>query len=121
MAVLTATAFYSGTNPVTATVNTATASDTLTYTAGGSQMLELDNTGGSLLTVVIAGTAPSAAYPIPNTHTFANLSAGLSVAVAIGTKRVINLDKISAFLAGSTAANNVTLSGASGLKITIYQ
>ena len=117
MAVLTTTAFYAGTNPVTATVNTASASDTFTYQAGTNQMIELDNTGGSPLTAIIVGTAASATYPVPNTHTTVNLATGLSVTIAAGVKKVINADKISAFLAGTGV---VTISGASGLKITIY-
>lgn len=117
MAVLTTTVFYSGTNPVTANVNTASISDTFTYQPGTNQMIELDNTTGSPLTAVIVGTAASAAYPIPNTHTTTNLSAGLSVTIAAGVKRIINADKISAFLAGTGV---VTISGAATLKITIY-
>ena len=118
MAALTSTAFYSGVNPVLATVNTASGSDTLTYLAGSSQMLVLENATAGSLTPNIVGTAASATYPVPNTHTTVNLSTGLSVVVGIGVKKVINLDKISAYLAGSGV---VTITGFTAGKITIYQ
>lgn len=117
MAVLTTTAFAAGNNPVTATVNTASASDTFTYVAGTNQMIELDNTTAGSLTVVIVGSAPNAAYPVPKTHTTVNLSTGLSVIIAAGVKKVINCDKISAFLDGTGV---VTVSGFTAGKVTIY-
>jgi len=120
MAVLTSTALQGVNGTVTATVNTASASDTMTYVAGTNQLVELDNTTGGSLTVVIKGTAPSATYPVAGTSTTIDLSAGLSIVVAAAAKKIINLDKITAYLAGSTAANNVTLSGAATLKITVY-
>ena len=117
MAVLTSTALAAGTGAVTATVNTASASDTMTYVAGTNQLVELDNTTGGSLTMNIKGSAPSATYPINKTGTTTDLSAGLSVVCAAGVKKTVNLDKISAYLAGN---NTVTLSGAATMKVTIY-
>ena len=117
MAALVTTVFDSSAVPVVATVNTASASDTITYVAGSNQMVELDNTTAGSLTVVIKGTAPSAAYFVPATGTNIDLTAGFSVVVAAGVKKVVNLDKISAYLVGTGV---VTLSGAATLKITIY-
>lgn len=116
MAALTSTSLnVSGVG--TATVNTATASDTLTYVAGTNQLVELYNPTAGSLTVVIKGSAPSATYSVPNTGTTVDLSAGLSVVVAASAKKFVNLDKISAYLAGS---GTVTFSGAAGLHITIF-
>jgi len=117
MAALTATSFSSASGEVTATVNTASASDTMTYVKGSGQLLELDNSTGGSLTLNIKGSAPSAAYVIPNTSDTKDLTAGKSVTVAAGVKKIINLDKISAYLDGN---GTVTLSGAATLKITIY-
>lgn len=99
----------------TATVNTLTASDTLTYTSGASQLLELDNQTGGSLTVVIKGSAPSASFAVHGTTI--DFSAGLSVTVAAGAKKFVNLDKIPKFLEGT---GTVTLTGATGLKVTCY-
>jgi len=102
----------------TATVNVATASDTLTYVSGANQFVELDNQTAGSLTVVIKGSAPSAAYVVPATGTTMDLSAGLSVTLAAGVCKFVNLDKISAYLAGN---GTVTLSGAAGLKVTVFK
>lgn len=117
MAALTVTSFSGVNGEVTATVNTASASDTFTYVKGSGQLLELDNTTGGSLTLVIKGSAPNAAYPIPNTSETKDLTAGKSITVAAGVKKIINLDKICAYLEGN---GTVTLSGAATLKITIY-
>lgn len=117
MAALTITTLAGASGVVTTTVNTASASDTLTYVAGTNQLVEMDNQTGGSLTLNIKGTAPSATYPVSNTSTTVDLSAGLSVVVAAGAKKVVNLDKISAYLVGTGV---VTLSGAATLKITVY-
>ena len=117
MAALTSTTLYNASGVATAVVNTASASDTLTYVSGSNQLIEMDNTTGGSLTLNIKGSAPSAAYGVPNTSTTVDLSAGLSVSIAAGAKKIINLDKISAYLAGTGV---VTLSGAATLKITVY-
>jgi hypothetical protein len=117
MAVLTSTVLQSAAGVATAVVNTASASDTLTYVAGTNQLVEMDNTTAGSLTLVIKGTAPSAAYPIVGTSTTTDLTTGLSVVLPAATKKIINLDKISAYLTGTGV---VTLSGAATLKITVY-
>lgn len=117
MAALTSTTLYSTSGVATTTVNTASASDTLVYSAGTNQLVEMDNTTGGSLTLNIKGSAPSATYPITNTSTTTDLSAGFNVVVGIGAKKIVNLDKISAYLAGT---GTVTLSGAATLKITVY-
>lgn len=118
MAVLTLSPLYSATGVVTPTVNTASASDTFTYTAGGNMLLELDNSTGGSLTLTVKGSAPSATYPVYSTGGgVKDLSAGLDIVVAAGAKKIVNLDKISAYLAGN---GTVTCSGAATLKITVY-
>jgi len=117
MAVLTTTPFNSVNGVATAVVNTASASDTLAYVANTGMLVEMDNTTGVSLTLVIKGSAPSATYPVSGTSTTIDLSAGYSVTIAAAAKKIINLDKISAYLAGN---GTVTLSGAATLKITVY-
>ncbi len=117
MAALLSTSLQSAAGVATATVNTASASDTLTYVAGSGQLVEMDNTTGGSLTLNIKGTAPSAAYPVSGTSTTIDLSAGFNVTIAAGVKKIINLDKIKAYLTGTGV---VTLSGAATLKITVY-
>lgn len=117
MAVLTTTAFASVGGAVLANVNTASASDTLTYVANTNQLVELDNTTGGSLTINIKGSAPSAAYPVAGTSTTIDLTAGYSVTCTAGQKKIVNLDKIAAYLAGN---GTVTLSGAATMKITVY-
>ncbi len=105
----------------TATINTAGASDTFTYEQGTGMFLELHNTTGGSLTAVIKNT-PSATYPISGTGTTTDLSAGLSVVVAAGAKKVVHLDKISAYLSPLTnGTSTVTVSGAATLSITIFK
>lgn len=117
MAALTVTSFSSVNGVATAVVNTASASDTIQYVKGTNQLLELDNTTGGSLTLNIKGSAPNAAYPVANTSTTVDLTTGLSVVVAAAQKKILNLDKISAYLDGN---GTVTLSGAATLKITVY-
>jgi len=117
MAVLTSTALQSASGVVTAVVNTASASDTLTYVAGSNQLVELNNTTGGSLTMVIKGSAPSAAYPVTGTSTTIDLTAGFSVLVAAGATKIVNLDKIKAYLTGTGV---VTLSGAATMKVVVY-
>lgn len=117
MAALTTTSFQSVNGVATATVNTASSSDTLTYVANTGQLLEMDNTTGGSLTLNIVGSAPSATYPISGTPDVKDLTAGYSVVIAAGAKKILNLDKIKAYLAGN---GTVTLSGAATLKITVY-
>lgn len=116
MAVLT-TSSLNVNGVVTAVVNTASASDTLTYVAGSGQLIEMDNTTGGSLTLNIKGSAPSAAFPVTGTGTTIDLSAGLSVIIPAATKKLVNLDKIANYLVGN---GTVTLSGAATLKITVY-
>ena len=120
MAALTLTTFGGVNGVATATVNTASASDTMTYTANAGQMLEMDNTTGGSLTLNIVGTGVSAAYPISGLPTTVDLTAGYSVVVAAGVKKVLNLDKIKPYLLSSGTSGTITLSGAATLKITVY-
>lgn len=117
MAALTITSFQSVNGVATATVNTASSSDTMTYVPNTGQLLELDNTTGGSLTLNIIGTAPSATFPVTGDPAGKDLSAGYNITVAAGVKKIVNLDKIKSYLAGTNA---ITLSGASTLKITVY-
>ena len=107
-----------GNGVITATVATATASDTLTYVKNVNMTVSLDNTTAGSLTINIVGTAPSNSYPVAGTASTMDLTTGFNVTVPAGVKKYLNLDKISAYLNGTGV---VTLSGAAGLKITVYK
>jgi hypothetical protein len=117
MAVIAQTTVSGASAPVVMTVTTMTASDTLTYVANTNQLLELDNGTAGALPVVIVGTAPSAAYPVPNTSTTVSLTAGLTISVAAGQVKIVNLDKISAYLTGTGVC---TLTGGTGIKARLF-
>lgn len=101
---------------VTVSVNTATSSDTLNYVAGANQVVKLDNVTGGTLTAVIKGTNPPSNYYVPSTGMTIDLSAGFSIQLLAGQVKSINLDKISAYLSGTGV---VTITGATGIKVTI--
>ena len=120
MAVLTKTSLTSTSGVATAVVATASASDTYVYTKGAGELLDMDNTTVGSLTLNVKGSAPSAAYPVTGVglpNSTQDLTAGLNIVVAAGAKKIVNLDKISAYLEGS---GTITLSGAATLKLTIY-
>lgn len=103
---------------VTDTVNTASASDTFTYTAGAGMLMVVNNTTGGSLTLNVKGSAPSATYPVNGTGTTQDLSSGFNITVAAGAQKSLSLDKISAYLAGTGV---VTCTGAATVKLTIYK
>lgn len=83
-----------------------TAADTLTYVPNSSQYLEIANNTAGSLTVVIKGSAPSAAFPVPNSgNTTVDLSAGKSVVIAANKTFGISLDSIAAYLTGNGTVN----------------
>jgi hypothetical protein len=105
---------------VTATTLTASASDTCNYLSDTNQLLQMTNTTAGSLTLTIKGSNPSATYPVtgkglPNSTQ--DLTAGLAIVVAAGQTKVVNLDKISAYLAGTGV---VTMTGATGLSLVLY-
>lgn len=84
-----------------ASILLATSGDTLTYTANSSQELLLYNTDTVSRTVTIDGPGgTTVAVPGTGGATF-SVAAGLVITVAAGTFEVVNLDKISAYVAGS--------------------
>jgi hypothetical protein len=116
MAALTPTSRAAGV-VVTATRNTASASDTFTYVPNTNQVIELHNNTAGSLTAVIKGSAPSAAFPIPGAGaTTVDLSAGLSVVVAASQTKFVALDAIAAYLAGTGV---VTVTGAATLTVVV--
>ena len=100
-----------GPNWKTPTINTLSASDTLTYQPGAGQELYLINTTAGALTVTVTGSAGAANTPVIGGG-IANYSTGstLGGAIAAGAGRFVRLDDIPNLLQG-----NVTLTGASGL------
>lgn len=92
---------------------TLTASDSFTFVPNTNQVLELHNTTGAPITAVIKGSAPSAAYAVPNAGTTTvDLTTGFSVTVPATTgAKYVQLDAIAAYLAGN---GTVTITGATG-------
>jgi hypothetical protein len=114
MAIITQDTVAGVNGPVTLTTTTLGASDTLTYTSGSSQYLELDNTTGGNLTVTITGSTAGNIYP-DGYGDPVDLSAGYAITVNAGVKKIVKLDRIAAWLSGI-----VTLTGASGLKARLF-
>ena len=94
------------------------ASDTFTYVSGTGQILELNNPTGGSLTAVVKGSAPSATYAVSGAGTTVDLTAGLSVVLAAGARKSINLDTVAAYLAGTGA---VTITGAATAEAVLLQ
>ena len=99
----------SKTVPTTLSKTTLGASDTLVYSSGTRQVLNLHNTTGGSLTVVIDGSGSTTVNPA-GLGAAVDVSAGYSVVVAAGAHKAVPLDTISAYLLGT-----VTLTGAATL------
>ena len=103
--------------PVTLTVSTLTASDTLAYVPNASQVIEFRNTTASPVVVAIKGAGASAAYPIPGTAgTTVDLTGGKSITVpgVIGATVAMALDALPSYLIGA-----VTVTNGTGLTATV--
>lgn len=110
MAVITSTTVSNQAKETTITETAMTASDTFTFTAGTGQRLKLRNPSAGILTVVLVGSAPTT-VTIPNTGATFSTATGKSISVPIGGLVAIDLDKVSAYLAGS---GTVTATGGTG-------
>lgn len=84
-----------------ASILVGTSGDTLTYIPSGAQELLLYNTDTVTRTVTIDG-AGGTTVVVPNAGgaTF-SVASGLVVTVAAGTFQVVQLDKVSAYVAGT--------------------
>lgn len=103
--------------PHAVTVNTLSASDTLTYDPTKNQEMELRNTTASPVTVTIDGSGASAALEVPGTGgTTLDLSAGKDIIVpgVIGATVRVPLNSLSKYLVG-----NVVVTGGVGVTATI--
>ncbi len=101
----------SGTSaPVTLTVTTLGASDTLNFASGTGQILHLHNsTGGSLTLNIDGSTATTVSIPGAGGATL-DVSTGFNIIVAAGARKAVRLDSLFQYLKGTVA-----LTGASGL------
>lgn len=84
-----------------ASIVLGTSGDTLTYLPSGAQELLLFNTDTVSRTVTIDGPSGST-VTVPNTggQTF-SVASGLTITIAAGKFQVVQLDTISAYLAGT--------------------
>jgi hypothetical protein len=116
MAVIAQTNSVAG-NPdaVALTQTTTTSADTLAYVPGAHQRLTLVNTTGSPITITLAGTTGSTLQVTGYGSVAA--TAGKAVTVAANTTKTLDLDAISAYLAGSGTVN---LTGGAGLIATLF-
>jgi hypothetical protein len=105
----------SKTVPTTITATTLGASDTLVYSSGTRQVLNLHNSTGGSLTVNIDGSGSTTIAPAGLGATV-DVSSGFNIVCAAGARKVVPLDTISAYLQGT-----VTLTGASGLTAWVEQ
>lgn len=103
------------TSPYALTKTTLTVGpDTLVYTPGTNQVLELENSTVAAITVTLLGAGASATFPVPGSGgTTINAAAGKAVIVPAavasvpGTMRV-NLDSLSAYLVGAVTMTSGT-------------
>ena len=103
--------------PVNLTRTTLTASDTLAYAAGASQVIEFTNTTASPVVVAIRGSGASAVFPIPGTAgTTVDLTGGKSITVpgVVGATTAINLDALPSYMVG-----NITVTNGTGCTATV--
>lgn len=100
---------------VALTQTTTTSADTLTYVQGAHQRLTLVNTSGSPITITLAGSTGSTL----TVSGYGSVAAtgGKAITVAANTTRTIDLDAISAYLAGNGTVN---LTGGAGLIATLF-
>lgn len=115
MALLTPSVLRNTKGYFTATRNSLSAADTLTYVSGIGQLLELYNTTAASVTVTIVGNA-AGTLTVPGLHGTINVSTGLPITVAASSTVSVNLDTISAYLAGSVVA----VTGGTGVTAHLY-
>jgi hypothetical protein len=93
--------------------STLGASDTIAFNTARQQLLVLRNAGGASLTLTIDGDAGTTVTP-PGMPPV-SVAAGYAITVPAGETRAVVLASISAYCQG-----NVVLTGASGLKATLF-
>ncbi len=95
---------------------TMTASDTLAYDPGApGSVLTLRNPTGGALSPVITGSQASTSIPVPGWGTVSAASYAVG-SIPAGAARVIPLDSIKEYLAGT-----VTITGGTGLVATFLR
>jgi hypothetical protein len=105
----------SGVNgPVTLTSTTGGSSDTFAYSSGSKQMLYVNNPTGSPITMTIIGSTAGTISPDGYGGTI-SVAAGFSMTIAAGQSKILNLDKISAYLSGT-----ITITGGTGLVYNLF-
>jgi len=114
MAVITQTTVGQATTAVAVTTTVLSASDTLTYTAGSNQVLELTNDTAGALTANIDGAGSTTLF-VQGLGQTVDVSGGYNIALAAGQTKQVRLDAISAWLLGV-----VTITGASGVKARLW-
>ena len=114
MAAITATTLTKGSGAVTATRNTLTASNTLTYVAGSGQIIELYNTTAGAVNVTFLGNGVSA-FNVDG-YGSVNPASGKVVAVAASSTVAVRLDDIAKYLAGTSVA----VTGGTGVVAMLY-
>lgn len=114
MAILAQTIAMEVKEPVVLGRLTLSASDSLTYIPGSRQKVLLVNATAGALTATFVGSAATTISP-PGYGGTLSVSAGKAVSVAANTTMLVELDDISAYLAG-----NVTIAGGTGLIAHLY-
>ena len=97
-----------GNGPVTVTTTPCSGtSDTLVYAPNTMQVLEIRNTTGGSLDVVIDGAGATTISP-PGYGGTVDISTGKTITVPANDTVLVNLDSISAYLQGSIAITGGT-------------
>lgn len=114
MAVITQTTVGAAGAPVAVSTTTLGASDSLIYTAGSNQVLELTNDTGGTLTVKLDGSASTTLF-VQGYGKDVDVSAGFDIALTTGQTKQVRLDAIGAWLQGS-----VVITGGAGVKARLW-
>jgi len=110
------TGVTSASTAINVTRTTLTASDTLTFQRGASQILSLFNSTASPVVVTLTGTAPATLTPDGYGGSLAT-TGGKAITVPASGLTIINLDDIWAFLSGT---GSVTVTGGTGVIASLH-
>ena len=115
MATIAATSLSQSVPFTVTTTALGAGSNTLTYTAGIFQTLELTNTTGASINVTLTGSASTTVTP-PGYGGTVSVSGGKVIAVPANSVVAVRLDAISAFLQGTVTVTQ----SATGVTAVLY-
>ena len=112
MAVIAQTVVTGVSTPVIVTKTVLSSSDTLVYASGTNQTFEITNGTAGTLPLLITGSTATNVSP-SGLGAPVVVSGGFTISLAAGQTKVINLDKIAAYLSGTITCTGAALCTAS--------